>query len=177
MSKPAGHPLLPSMGRQFFKVLVRRKPIGGGWSQPEPADWLHGHIPERRRESAVLIRQVTTCQLERLGLESLTAFHDLTNAFGSVKWEAMDKAVAALLGPNALIGQQRYRLATTTIPGRDGEISLKTGGGGLMGDPLMVALFWGAFLPSTIRWQQLVAAEGAESEQLLPWHPVVGNTD
>ena len=38
-----------------------------------------------------------------------------------------------------------------------------------MGDPLMVALFWVAFLPSTIRWQQLVAAECAESEQLLAW--------
>ena len=43
-----------------------------------------------------------------------------------------------------------------------------------MGDPLTVALFWVAFLPSTIRWQQLVAAEGAESEQLLAWHPWSG---
>ena len=58
-----------------------------------------------------------------------------------------------LLGPNHLLGQQRYRLATTTIPGNDGDISLKIGEGGLMGDPLMVALFWVAFLPSTIRWQ------------------------
>ena len=43
-----------------------------------------------------------------------------------------------------------------------------------MGDPLMVALFWVAFLPSTIRWQQLVAEEGAESGQLLAWHPWSG---
>ena len=109
-----------------------------------------------------------------LGLKSLTAFHDLTNAFGSVKWEAMDRAAAALLGPNHLLGQQRYRLATTTIPGNDGDISLKIGEGGLMGDPLMVALFWVAFLPSTIRWQQLVAEEGAESGQFLAWHPWSG---
>ena len=86
----------------------------------------------------------------------------------------MDRAAAALLGPNHLLGQQRYRLATTTIPGNDGDISLKTGEGGLMGDPLMVALFWVAFLPSTIRWQQLVAEEGAESGQLLAWHPWSG---
>ena len=33
----------------------------------------------RRRESAVLIRQVTTWRLDRIGLKSLTAFHDLTN--------------------------------------------------------------------------------------------------
>ena len=70
--------------------------------------------------------------------------------------------MASLLGPNALIGQQRYRLVTTTIPGRDGDMTLKIGEGGLMGDPLMVALFWVAFLPSSIR---------AESEQLLAWHP------
>ena len=54
----------------------------------------------------------------------------------------MDRAAAALLGPNHLLGQQRYRLATTTIPGNDGDISLKIGEGGLMGDPLMVAHPW-----------------------------------
>ena len=53
--------VLPSMGKQFLNVPMRRKPNGGGWSQPEPADWLHGCIP------AVLIRQVTTWRLERLG--------------------------------------------------------------------------------------------------------------
>ena len=160
---PKGKRVVP-LGKQFFKVLLRTK--RDMWSPPAPADWLHGYIPGRRREAAVLIRQVTTWRLERLGLKSLTAFHDLTNAFGSVKWEAMDRAAEALLGPNHLLGQQRYRLATTTIPGSDGDISLKIGEGGLMGDPLMVALFWVAFLSSTIRWQ-LVAEEGAESGQLL----------
>ena len=50
----------------------------------------------------------------------------------------------------------------------DGDVMLKFGEGGLMGDPLMVTLFWVAFLPSTIRWQ------GAESGQLLAWHPWSG---
>ena len=50
----------------------------------------------------------------------------------------------------------------------------KSGEGGLMGDPLMVALFWVALLPSTIQGQQLVAEEGAESGQLLAWHPWSG---
>ena len=104
--------VLPSIGKQFFKVLLRTR--RDGWTPPAPADWLHGYIPGRRRESAILIRQATTWRLERLGLNSLTASHDLTNAFGSVKWEAMDRAA----GPNHLLGQQRYRLATTTIPGQ-----------------------------------------------------------
>ena len=52
----------------------------------------------------------------------------------------------------------------------DGDRTLKIGEGGLMGDPLMVALFWVAFLPSTIRWERAVAEEGAESGQLLTWH-------
>ena len=154
--------VLPSIGKQFFKVLLGTR--RGGWMPPAPADWLHGYIPGRRRESAILIRQASTWRLERLGLKLVTAFHDLTIAFRSVKWEAMDRAAEALLGPNHFLGQQRYRLATTTIPGNDGNISLKIGEGGLMGDPLMVALFWVAFLPSTIRWQQLVAEEGAESK-------------
>ena len=62
--------VLPSMEKQFFKARMRRKPNGGGWSQPEPADWLHGYVSGRRRESAVLIRQVTTWRLERIGLKS-----------------------------------------------------------------------------------------------------------
>ena len=132
--------VLPSVGKQFFEVLLRTK--RDMWSPPAPADWLHGYILGGRRESAVLIRQVTTWKLERLGMKPLTAFHDLTNAFGSVKWEAMDRAAASLLVPNFLLGQQRYRLATTTIPGMDGDITLKIGQGRLMGDPLMVALFW-----------------------------------
>ena len=80
----------------YRKALMRRKPNGGRWSRPELADWLHGYTPGRRRDSAVLIRQVTTWRLERGGLKSFTAFHDLTNAFGTVKWEAMDRAVASL---------------------------------------------------------------------------------
>ena len=164
--------VLPSVGKQFFKVLLRTQ--RDMWSPPAPADWLHGYIPGKRRESAVLIRQVTTWRPERLGMKSLTASHDLANAFGSVKWEAMDRAAERLLGPNCFLGQQRYRLATTTIPSMDGDITLKIGEGGLMGDPLMVALFWVAFLPSTIRWQHAVAEEEAESGQLLAWHPWSG---
>ena len=38
----------------------------------------------------------------------------------------------------------------------------------------LLPLFWVAFLPSTTRWQQLVAEEGAESGQLLAWHPWSG---
>ena len=89
---------------------------GTGGRLPLPLTGCTVTFRGRRRESAILIRQATTWRLERLGLKSLTAFHDLTNAFGSVKWEAMDRAAAALLGPNHLLGQQRYRLATTTIP-------------------------------------------------------------
>ena len=63
--------VLPSIGKQFFKVLLRTR--SDGWTPPAPADWLHGCIPGRRRESAVLIRQATTWRLERLGLKSLTA--------------------------------------------------------------------------------------------------------
>ena len=55
--------VLPSVDKQFFKVLLRTK--RDMWSPPAPADWLQGYIPGRRRESAVLIRQVTTWRLER----------------------------------------------------------------------------------------------------------------
>ena len=99
MGKRVVHVLL-SVGKQLLKVLLRTK--RDMVSARAPADWLHGYIPGRRRESAVLIRQVTTWRLERLGMKSLTAFHDLTNAFGSVKWEAMDRAAERLFGPSCL---------------------------------------------------------------------------
>ena len=73
------------------------------------------------------VNRLFSSDRSRTGLKSLTAFHGLTNAFGSVNWEAMDRAVASLQGPNALIGQQRYRLTTTTIPERDGDITLRAG--------------------------------------------------
>ena len=152
----------------FSKSCWEREGTGG--RRPHPLTGCTATFRGGGVNRAILIRQATTWRLERLGLKSLTAFHDLTNVFGSVKWEAVDRAAAALLAPNHLLGQQRYRLATTTIPGNDGDISLKIGEGGLMGDPLMVALFCVAFLPSTIRWQQLVEEEGAESGQLLAWH-------
>ena len=73
-------------------------------------------------------------------------------------------------GPEPSSGTAEVQTGDHNDPGNDGDI-FKIGEGGLMGDPLMVALFWVAFLPSTIRWQQLVAEEGAESGQLLAWHP------
>ena len=114
----------------------------------------------------VLIRQVTTWRLERLGLKSLTAFHDLTNAFGSVKWIGLWHPcwgrMLLLQDGDHHVSRKGWRHHT-----QDWE-------GGLMGDKLVVALFWVAFLPSTIRWQQLVAAEVVESDQLLAWHPWSG---
>ena len=161
--------VLPSVGKQFFKVLLRTKRGHVVTTCARRlAAWIHPW--KEARESAVLIWQVTTWKLERLVMKSLKAFHDHTNAFVSAKWEAMDRAAARLLGPNYLLGQQRYRLATTTIPGMDRDITLKKEEGRSMGDPLMVALFWVACLPSTIRWQHAVAKEGAESGQLLAWH-------
>ena len=96
--------VLPSVGKQFFKVLLMTK--RDMWSPPALADWLHGYISGRRRESAVLIRQVTTWRLERFGMKALTAFHDLTNAFGSVKWEAMDRAAERLLDRTVSLGSR-----------------------------------------------------------------------
>ena len=49
-------------------------------------------------EEGYVVTTATTLRLERLGLKSLTAFHDLTNAFGLVKWEAMDRAAAKSVG-------------------------------------------------------------------------------
>ena len=163
---------LPSVGKQFFKVLLMTK--RDMWSPPAPADWLRGHIPGRRRESSVLVRQVTTWSLERLGLKSLAAFHDLTNAFGSVKWEAMDRAAAALLGPNSLLRQQRYRPASTTIPGKDGDVTLKIGEGGLMGDPMMVGSVLGGVPPVDGSLAASGGRRGAERGHMLAWYPWSG---
>ena len=43
-----------------------------------------------------------------------------------------------------------------------------------MGYPLMVALFWVAFLPSAMRWQQAVAEEGAEFRSTACMASLVG---
>ena len=152
--------VLPSVGKQFFKVLPRTK--RGMWSPPcarRLAAWIHPGKEAR----------VGGPHQASHDMEAGTSWYEIVDGL-SRPHQAMDRAAERLLGPNCLLGQQRYRLATTTIPGMDGDITLKIGEGGLMGD----ALFWVAFLPWTIRWQRAVAEEGAESGQLLEWHPWSG---
>ena len=85
---------------------------------PAPADWLHGYIPGRRRESAILIRQASTWRLERLGLKSLTAFHDLTNAFGSVKWEGNGSSRGGASGAEPFSGTAEIQIGDHHNPGK-----------------------------------------------------------
>ena len=95
-------------------------------------------------------------------MEAVTTWTEVTHSFPRFNqrlWVSQvggnGSSCGGASGPESSSGTAEV-LATTTIPGNDGDISLM------------------AFRPSTIRWQQLVAEEGAESGQLLAWHPWSG---
>ena len=118
----------------------------------------------RRRESAVLVRQVTTWRPD-----------DLTNAFGSVDVGGDGSSRSESVGTELSSWAAETQAGDHYDSGQGwGCQRSKLEKRELMGDPLMVALFWVAFLPSTIRWQLGCGRRGAESGQLLAWHPWPG---
>eukprot|EP00959_Pyramimonas_sp_CCMP1952_P008879 185699-Pyramimonas_sp.AAC.1 len=65
---------------------------------------------------------------------------DMSNAFASCAWPAMDEANNKIMPEDSTeLGAQRYRRATFVIPCRDQEdgVCIKPHCGGLIGDPYM----------------------------------------
>lgn len=89
----------------------------------------------RRKESAIMIQQIGSWKLWRMGVPHTLNNHDMTNAFASSEWSALDYASKLILEPpNWELGRQRYRWATVRLPTCDGgHVLLKTNTGGLMG--------------------------------------------
>ena len=76
----------------------------------------HGFIVGRRRETAVLIQNITTHRARKRWRFAGVAHHDLTNAFGPSEWTALDDTNTRLVcEEDCHLAEQRYKWATIEI--------------------------------------------------------------
>jgi len=80
---------------------------------------------------------------------------DMSNAFGSTKWERLTAANETLLTQGDRdFGEQRFRWAAVELPCEGGDtVTLRIGCGALMGDPWAVKSFTQAFSKPVQKWQ------------------------
>eukprot|EP00959_Pyramimonas_sp_CCMP1952_P330806 6927519-Pyramimonas_sp.AAC.1 len=153
MSGPRGRRLihaLPSIGKAWY---ARRLPL----TLP-PQD--HGFARHRRREDAVMSVMAMGFRLRQAGWSYAITMKDLSNAFGSTDWKALDTVIQEHSAPeDRVLCRQRYRLSVVEVETTTGPLLLKTGCGGVMGDPFNVQGFAGAFVKPVSDWAQKVREE------------------
>jgi len=155
------HVLRP-FGKLFFAANCQRR------SSRRPAA-VHGFCKGRRRETPMLLVNLLSWKVKRLGWSLAHFFFDITNAFGSMEWGAMRRASGRLLGRRAAaMGPQRFEEATITLPASPAPFDVKPREGGPMGDPFMVELFTKAFQEPVDAWR----ADPRTAQQLrASWGP------
>eukprot|EP00959_Pyramimonas_sp_CCMP1952_P108036 2258773-Pyramimonas_sp.AAC.1 len=106
-------------------------------------------------------------RLRQAGWSYATTMKDLSNAFGSTNWTALDAVVNEHSAPeDRVLCRQRYRLSVVEVDTTTGPLLMKTGCGGVMGDPFNVQGFAGAFVKPVQDWAHSVF-EAIPTTQLL----------
>eukprot|EP00959_Pyramimonas_sp_CCMP1952_P106047 2217199-Pyramimonas_sp.AAC.1 len=89
--------------------------LGKGWhcinsTAPDMPSQVYGFLPGKRKESAIGGAMIGIWRAKERGIFALAHMHDLSNAFGSVHWGALQEATDAVtregLSPQ---GCQRYQ--------------------------------------------------------------------
>lgn len=110
---------------------------------------MHGYAIGRRSESAQLVQQCFAWRLRRLRMSSVSMRHDLTNALAVPEvWRDEDVS----------FGVQQVEWASTTIAASDGDLDLRIGQGGPMGDPFVVQRSARTFVRPVCDWQMRQSA-------------------
>lgn len=93
------------IGTLAFRVLHLLDPFSKGWFKVlwsrhgfTPAPTNFGTWPGRRREEAVMLNRVLQYRLLQAGISCFAALWDQSNAFNSIKWEALETAPMKRLG-------------------------------------------------------------------------------
>ena len=97
--------------------------------------------------------QVLSWRLAQGGWSFAVTMKDLQNAFGSVSWQALDKAAEGNTdAQDEELCKQRYRDMVVDLPTPEGVHTVKIGDGLMMGDPFSVGSFATSFAMPTERW-------------------------
>eukprot|EP00959_Pyramimonas_sp_CCMP1952_P283383 5924187-Pyramimonas_sp.AAC.1 len=88
----------------------------------------HGVLRRRRREDAIATNRCTSWRLNKAGAYWIDLLKDLSNAFASPAWPAVDGAVLGMArGSEMRFCQQRCKFARVSIPAEEGDLLLRTG--------------------------------------------------
>eukprot|EP00959_Pyramimonas_sp_CCMP1952_P093697 1960538-Pyramimonas_sp.AAC.1 len=99
-------------------------------------------------------------RLRQAGWSFVTTMKDITNAFGNTAWTALDAFTQEHAAPeDRVLCRQRCSLSVVEVDTTTGPLLVKTGCGGVMGDPFTVQGFAGAFVKPVSKWAQKVRDE------------------
>eukprot|EP00959_Pyramimonas_sp_CCMP1952_P443009 9274113-Pyramimonas_sp.AAC.1 len=109
---------LPSFGKAWFaERLIQKLPYQD-----------HGFARHRRREDAIASTMIIGYRLRQAGWAYATTMKDLSNAFGSTRWDRLDKVVQEVVPHHdRVLCRQRYRLSVVEVETSSGILTVKTG--------------------------------------------------
>ena len=170
--------ILDPVGKGYFAHLVRKRQQGD--DAPRHTSMTHGYIKFRCREDAIGAIKVARHRLGASHTSHILELMDLSNAFGSLDYAQMDKALPSFIAPEDIdVAQTRFRDVFVRIDAPDGTLHVRPGCGGLQGDVFMVFLWLSAFAPVVASWQeeQMFAQGDIFARSLLARSPVGKLTD
>ncbi|CAE8603841.1 unnamed protein product [Polarella glacialis] len=137
----------------------------------------YGFIPHRRREQAVVQVQCLLWKLRRAGINALTSFFDVTNAFPSPDFHSLDRAISRkrFCKADGNLLSQRHRAAHFVLHDHTGaEALVKSGCGDMQGDSVAPEKFTLVYEPLVSSWQQRTRTASEKSGILTATDPVSG---
>ena len=118
---------------------------------PRIPSWVHGGVPHRSREGALLVQQSASWRLQQLRVSAIMLLFDGRNAFGSSDLDGLRTTCDEWLGDDSMFAKDVYDLAEMVIPTLDGEIRMRPKAG-LMGHTLAPKTFVGHYTKSVAKW-------------------------
>lgn len=110
---------------------------------PPPIENEYGYLKGRRREAAIKQQLLTQHRLKSNKISQDTLSHDMRNAFASITFDVMHTVLGFLVdrGDWPLV-QQRFKNASTQVPGHPIGRHFSIGSGALPGDKIAADLFF-----------------------------------
>ena len=143
-------------GKAFFAQLMHQQFEFGGDFPLEYSDYVHGFVPKRRRESAVLCAKIVPMKMNQIYFSCMNDLHDKANAFLSIsKSEAAVAARKLVPDIAAAVADHHIQLSSFSLHCPDCSIAILGGCGILPGASLVVAVWVQTFQPVIDQYAEL----------------------
>ncbi|CAK0905019.1 unnamed protein product [Prorocentrum cordatum] len=162
---------------EIFKMIVDPGWLSSPhWEKDDIActvlSYMYGALdfyPCRRREHLMMATRIVAWKGHHSGQHMLHKSYDATNAFGCGRKEDLERSVRARLEEDeeikdqdlnyvTAISRQRRMALTVVIPAADGEVALRSGSGGFMGDTSEPEIFMSNYHIAVTKWAEVETA-------------------